>query len=363
MRRFEIGEVESVLTEYSDAQLLMVHIKSTGERANAFNYVSLTGRANAGDVVLLNVCAVRLGLGTGGYHFVVANMTNPTNAEMMQGHIVKMRYSPHQVNVLSVEAQESRHHELFRECHSIDGMPVIVGQLHSMLAPAAAGFKAILGMESRVAYVMTDSAALPMAFSELVRVLKDKRIVDVTITTGQAFGGDIESVNIFTGLIAARHVANADLAIVTPGPGHVGTATKFGFSGIEVGWAAEIASAISGIPIFIPRVSFAEGRMRHFGLSHHTITVLTYATNVPITVCFHSCGGDERRLIEAQIDAAGIRQRHQVVWEDGTPGIELSKSISLPLASMGRGYEDDPQYFLTAAASGVYAAKLLKFNR
>lgn len=359
MGRFEIGKVESVLVEHSDAQLLKVHINSTGESANAFNYIALTGRANVGDIVLLNVSAVRLGLGTGGYHFVVANMTNPTGVKMTHGHIMKMRYSPHQVNVLSVEAQESEHHELLRDCQSVDGMPVVIGQLHSMLAAAAAGFKAICGMESKVAYVMTDSAALPIAFSDLVRELKASGIIDVTITTGQAFGGDIESVNIFTGLIAAKHVANADLAIVTPGPGHVGTATKFGFSGIEVGWVAEIANAINGIPILIPRVSFAEGRERHFGLSHHTITVLTCATNVPVTVCFHSCEGDWRRLIEMQLDAAGIIGRHRIVWEDGTPGIELAKRLSLPLLSMGRSYDDDPQYFLTASAAGVYAAKLL----
>ncbi|MCS7253283.1 MAG: DUF3866 family protein [Armatimonadota bacterium] len=358
MRRFEIGEVEGILAEHSDAQVLAVRINSTGECENAFNYIALTGRAMIGDAVLLNTCAIKLGLGTGGYHFVVANLTHPTDVEMLQGHIVKMRYSPHQINTLSVEAQESEYHELVKACESIDGMPVIVGQLHSMLVAAAAGFKATYGMDSKVAYVMTDSAALLLAFSDLVRVLKSKGIIDVTITTGQAFGGDIESVNIFTGLIAARHIADADLAIVTPGPGHVGTATKFGFSGIEVGWAVEIANALNGATIFIPRVSFAESRGRHLGLSHHTITVLTYATNVSVTICFHDCAGDERGLLEMQLDATGIRQRHRIVWEDGTPGIELAKRLSLPLMSMGRSYEDDPQYFLTASAAGVYAAKL-----
>lgn len=360
MRRFEIGRVENVIAEYDDAQVLMVRIESTGEQGSAFNYVALTGRASIGDDVLLNVSAVRLRLGTGGYHFVVSNLTRPTNVEMPFGHIMKMRYSPHQLNVLCAEAQESEHHELMKECNSLEGMPVVVGELHSMVAPAAAGFKAAAGSEAKVAYVMTDSAALSIAFSELIRASKAKGIIDVTITTAQAFGGDIESVNIFSGLLAARLIAKADLAIVTPGPGHVGTATKFGFSGIEMGWVVEAAAALNGIPIFIPRVSFAERRGRHFGLSHHTITTLTYAVNVCATLCFHECSGHERELLENQLDGCGIKQRHSVVWEDGSMGVELARRLSLPLISMGRGYEDDPYYFLTASAAGVFAAKLLK---
>ncbi|MFA4044117.1 MAG: hypothetical protein HZRFUVUK_000900 [Candidatus Fervidibacterota bacterium] len=357
MRRLEVGVVTNILAEHPDMQLLEVLVKA--EKENAINYVSLTGRASVGDEVLLNVIAVRLGLGTGGYHFVVANLTSPTAVSPSRGHIMKMRYSPHQINVLSADAQESEYHQVLKDTDTINGMPVLVGELHSMLAPASAGFKAIAGEGSRVVYIMTDSAALPIAFSELVRELKLKGFVDATITIGQAFGGDAECVNIFTALLTARHILGASVAIVTPGPGHVGTATKFGFSGVEVAWMLEAVKALHGKPILMPRVSFSEKRSRHFGISHHTITVLTRIMNVSTTVCFHNYSGDERKYVEEQIRINRIAEHHEIVWEDGTLGIELALSHDLTLKSMGRRFEDDPQYFLTASAGGVYAAKLL----
>jgi len=361
MKRFEVGVVTNILTEHPDIQLLEVLVKAG--RETAINYVALTGKASVGDEVLLNVIAVRLGLGTGGYHFVVANLTSPTAVPSSHGHIMKMRYSPHQINVMSADAQESEYHQVLKDADSINGMPVLVGELHSMLAPASAGFKATLGEESNVVYIMTDSAALPIAFSELVRELKSKGFVDATITIGQAFGGDVECVNIFTALLTAKHILNASVAIVTPGPGHVGTATKFGFSGVEAGWMLEAVKALHGEPILIPRVSFSEKRSRHFGISHHTVTVLTRITNVRATVCFHNFDGDERKYVEGQIKSNRIAEHHNIVWEDGTHGIELALSHNLTLRSMGRRFEDDPQYFLTASASGVYAAKLLIEHR
>ena len=61
-------------------------------------------------------------------------------------------------------------------------MPVLVGQLHSQVAPAAAGL--FLAGKRRVAYVMTDAAALPLAFSHLVRDLKAAHLIQATLTCG-----------------------------------------------------------------------------------------------------------------------------------------------------------------------------------
>ena len=82
---------------------------------------------------------------------------------------------------------------------------------------------------------MTDGAGLPLALSDLVADLRDRELLDATVTCGHAFGGDYEAVSIFSALAVARHVAAADVAVVAMGPGIVGTNTRLGFTGMEVG--------------------------------------------------------------------------------------------------------------------------------
>ena len=86
------------------------------------------------------------------------------------GHIIKGRYLPCQQAVLTLEEQEKYAAVWERD---LEGLPVLVGQLHSQIAPAAAGLS--LSGRSRVAYIMTDAAALPLAFSRLVRDLKCRK--------------------------------------------------------------------------------------------------------------------------------------------------------------------------------------------
>ena len=117
---------------------------------------------------------------------------------------------------------------------------------------------------------MTDGAGLPLALSDLVAELRDRELVDATVTYGHAFGGDYEAVSIFSALAVARHVAGADVAVVAMGPGIVGTNTRLGFSGMEVGPILDAAVALGGLPIACLRVSFADPRARHHGLSHHS---------------------------------------------------------------------------------------------
>src|SRR6266536_1247508 len=48
-------------------------------------------------------------------------------------------------------------------------------------------------------------------------------------------GVDMEAVTVHTGLLAARRVLQAELAIVSQGHGNLGTGTKWGFSGVACG--------------------------------------------------------------------------------------------------------------------------------
>src|SRR4028119_2239575 len=65
------------------------------------------------------------------------------------------------------------------------GAPVIVGNLHSQIAPAAAGVKAARA-DARVAYVMTDAAAPPLGLSRPVRGLRPAELLDGPLTARPA---------------------------------------------------------------------------------------------------------------------------------------------------------------------------------
>lgn len=353
------GRVESI-NAYRDGTL-EIAVDIDGIKGKAIVYTELTGEVSVGDEVLLNTTAVAKSLGTGGYHYVMANLSTPTSNETTNaGHIVKARYTPVQHTVLSVEEDDSPHQEKIKNFESLNLMPVVIGQLHSQLAPSAAAVKRLSRNRAKVVYIMPDSAALPLSFSRLAHELKNKSLIDTTITVGQAFGGEYEAVNIYTALIAAKEVINADVAIVCPGPGNVGTGTTYGFSSIEQGEIVNAVNILGGSAIAIARISYADPRPRHQGLSHHTLTSLG---NVAMTKCILALPMmDQMRLlaVQEQINHSAIAYKHKVRIMDGTPGIIELQEKGIKMASMGRGYEEDSEFFLSASAAGAAAVDLLK---
>jgi len=353
MMDFYQGSVLEVISRRPGIAKLMVETERGLEKA--INYDLLTGTVNPGDKVVLNTTAVNLNLGTGGYHFVLSNLTNTRRDSMQPGHIMKLRYTPCQLKVLSVEEESSPYHGLMKSADSINGMPVVLGLLHSMLPYAAAGAKAV-NPKLRIIYIMTDGGALPLSLSDLVPQLRDNGLLDGTITAGNSFGGDLEAVNIYTGLIAARLALGGDLAIVTIGPGVVGTGTRFGFSGLGQADIINAVNKLKGRPFVIPRVSFGDARRRHRGISHHTNTVLDLACT-PATVVFPLLDKEDlmeelRREITQKISS-----QHTIREIPGAPAHELLKKKGIAVTSMGRGFEDDPAFFLAAGAAGMMAAK------
>lgn len=315
----------------------------------------LTGSVAAGDPVVVNTTAVELGLGTGGWHFVHWNLARDTWSEPGPGHIMKLRYTSLQADVGSTE--EHLDAEL-GEVTSIDGLPVIAAALHSQL-PAIAVTIRELRPDARIVYVMTDGAALPIALSDVVAELRDRNLLDATITCGHAFGGDYEAVSLFSALAIARHVALADVAIVVMGPGIVGTDTRLGFTGIEVGSVLNAAAGLGGRPIACVRASGADPRERHRGISHHTITALTVATQsrVEIPIPALEPGGEDLR---ASLIDTGIDARHDVITIEIPNVFELLERHGLRIRSMGRPAFDDPILFQCAAAAG--AASVTSFR-
>jgi hypothetical protein len=339
---------------WRDALELTVAVPDDGD-VRALAYPSVVGTPEIGDDVLLNTTAWAQMLGTGGYALVVAVPDRLPPDPSTPGHLVKARYSPLQVTVQGVDEQDTAHHQTIADADDIGGMPVVVADLHSALPAILIGMLAT-DPDLRVAYVMTDGGALPAGFSRILGALS-KSLAGV-ITVGQAFGGDLEAVTVHTGLLAARHVLGADLAIVTQGPGNLGTGTAWGFSGVAAGEACNAVAVLGGQAIGALRISDADPRPRHRGVSHHSLTAFGRVALGGVTlIAPRGLSSDLGGQVDE--DLASQPQRNPVVWVD-TDGLDVALGLSpVPLRTMGRGYPEERAYFLAAAAAGRYAALAL----
>ena len=327
----------------------------------ALAYTDLVGRPRPGDRVLLNVSALQRGLGTGGLALIVAVPDRlPADQKARPGHIVKARYTPLQTMVLGVDEQESPHHNVLRTATGIDGLPVIMADLHSALPAILAGLR-LAKPRVRAVYVMTDGGALPIAFSRTVGGLAQAGWLAGTITVGQAFGGDLEAVNVHTGLLAAAHVLHADVAIVTQGPGNLGTDSPWGYSGVASGEAINATAVLGGRAIASPRVSQADERERHRGISHHSLTTFGRVAMTPADLPVPLLDGPLglRVLAQARQLAADTAGRLTVREVDISGLADALSATPVRLSTMGRTLAQDQAAFLTAAAAGRFAATLL----
>jgi hypothetical protein len=341
---------------------MLVALDGEDHPVPALAYPLLVGPVGPGERVLVNTTAVELGLGTGGMHFVVAVLRQEDLSAPERGRIMKLRYTPHQVNVLTAEEPGSPYREAMEAAEGLDGTPVVWVPLHSMLGPVAAG--AVAAGAGRVVYVMTDGAALAAPLSRLAAALRDTGLVASVISSGQAFGGDIECVNVFSGLLAARHVALADVIVVGDGPGNTGTATTWGASVLASAMSMNAAAILGGRPVAALRVSFADGRDRHRPVSHHSITALGRVAMIPVHVAVPSIEDPGRReSVWAELKIAGLESRHQLVETTGQPALDLLESEGIRTESMGRGIADDPEFFLAAGAAGVLAGRMAARDR
>jgi hypothetical protein len=362
----------------------MVTVRGVPIRALA--YPALVGSPRVGDRVLLNVTALEAGLGTGGYALVVAIPDRLPDDPDISGHIMKSRYTPLQVMTASADEQGSESHELLESADSLDGMPVVVADLHSALPAILAGLRSSFGTRAaaatrgddppyppagatrgddppyrpeglpRVAYVMTDGGALPAWFSRTIAGLREAGWLAATITTGQSFGGDLEAVTVHSGLLTARHAVGADVAIVTQGPGNLGTGTKWGYSGVAAGEAVNAAAVLDGRPVASLRVSFADPRERHQGVSHHSLTAYGQVALAGADVVVPAL--QEPQAARVASDVAPLAARHRLITVPVNGLEEALRASPVALSTMGRSLDEDLEYFLAAAAAGAHAARL-----
>ena len=342
-----------------------------GLQVRAVAYEALTGVPVAGERVRLEVSALDRALGTGGHAMVSARLDALPADPPREGHLVKARYMPDQVMVTGVDEQGTTHHGLLSQPIGdldLEGMPVVVADLHSSLPAVLAGLRSPDGArQPRVVYVMTDGGALPLAYSRLVAALSEAGWLAGTVTAGQAWGGDIEAVSIHNALLAARHVLHADAAIVIQGPGNLGTETPWGFSGVACGDAVNAIATLGGRPVACLRVSQADARPRHLGISHHSMTaygrVALAGADVVVPLLEGVLGAQVRREAEVLCEPRPGAAQHRLVEVPVDGLMELLRAAEaetgVKLSTMRRGLDEDTAAFIAAAAAGRHVRRIL----
>ncbi len=237
-------------------------------------------------------------------------------------------------------------------------MPVVVAELHSQMAVVAESL-ALLGARRdkspKVVFVMTDGGALPASFSNLVRDLKARDVLSAAVTCGHAFGGDLEAVSVYSGLLAAKHVCDADVIVSSIGPGVVGTSTPFGTTALQQGQTLNAAAALEAAAVAVVRLSFSDERRRHRGLSHHSSTCLATVTLPEVSVPLPRLRRERMQRILAQMRDHSICEKHGVTVVDSEDILRGLREKGLEVTTMGRDSEQDPAFFLACCAAGRFA--------
>ncbi len=344
------------------AEPLVVEI--AGERRPAWADTVLLGEMREGDEVVLNVAALDLELGSGGFDVVHVNLTRGLGSGRSshgapgdaggEPHVIKLNYTSLQHPVVPVEEQVDQDEEsksvrfipAMREkgtpIQGTRGIRALILPLHGHLAPAAwAATQASPGI--RVGYVQTAGGALPGSLSRDVAELRERGLLCGHVTAGPAYGGEHEALSTVGALDAAVSLG-WDAVLVGPGPGIIGSDTALGHGGMAALDSAHAALSLRLPTLISPRLSSSDPRERHRGLSHHTRTVLglllaSVDVAVPegedeITAALKEAGGERHHLRSASID------------------LDAYAASGLPTTTMGRSLVDDPLFFAAPLAAG-----------
>lgn len=357
MIRTRIGTVITTCTGRRGVEECVVECE--GRQVPALNVFAALGPLVPGERVLLNTTAVDLQLGTGGFHFVMARLASEPTEAPGPGHTMKLRYTPWQVRVTSVEERSGTDHASLKQAATLDGVPVVVCGLHSQALAALIGAS---GCSATSAYVVNDAGALPAGLSRSLDDLSAAGIRPVVITAGHAFGGDLEAVNVHSALLAARHVVGAGLIVVSMGPGVTGTGTLMGHSEIRQGEDINAAAALGATVLAVPRLSDADSRPRHLGVSHHTLAVLGVVTLAPALVIMPHASAPTRSVWLGQMEPWDISRRHRLIWLDPSPALQLLGRFPVALRTMGRDVDQEPHFFAAATLAGMTAATIAEVN-
>jgi hypothetical protein len=323
-------------------------VEVEGEQRAAWADTTLLGEMHEGDDVVVNVVALDLGLGSGGFDVVHVNLTRGLNSPSAPSdeHVIKLNYTSLQHPVDPIELPERLMDPGGTKGAPEGGdepIPVLVLPLHGHLAPAAwAASQVLPGV--KVGYVQTAGGALPASLSRDVAELRKRGLLCGHITAAPAYGGEHEAISVAGALDAAARKLEWDAVIAGPGPGIIGSDSRLGHGGMAALDTAHASLAL-GLPTLLsPRLSSADPRERHRPVSHHTLTVMQLllgGVGVPVPAT-------EPVPIAVLATAAGWRHRLREAPTDPR-GYEAS---GLPIRTMGRTLAEDPLFFAAALASG-----------
>jgi hypothetical protein len=109
------------------------------------------------------------------------------------------------------------------------------------------------------------------------------------------------------------------------------------------------------------RLSAADRRSRHRGVSHHSLTVLGRLALARAAVAVPELADPElAALVDRQLAEAGVAGRHDLRRVATPDPAKLLAAWDLEVTSMGRGPEEDPVFFAAAAAAGTLAGQLAR---
>ena len=339
-----------------------------GARRPAIADVGLVGRCEPGDRVVINVAALDLGLGSGGFDVVHVNLTRGLDARAgAEARVMKLNYTSLQHAVAPVEDAEPLPGPIER--------PTAVLALHGQLAPLAWAFAAA-SPDARLGYVQTAGGALPGSRSEDVRELRGRGLLAAHITAGAAFGGEAEAMSVAGALRHGLCDLGWDAAVVGPGPGIVGSASVLGHGGMAALENLHTALALGCPTLAVARMSSADERPRHRGLSHHTSTVLdlllapaSALRRAPATLVLAGGAPEEEQAAPvaqdgqplAHVASEGARPsriaRHD--WRRAPVDLPGYAASGLQTRTMGRAIAEDPLFFAAALAAGPVLAELM----
>lgn len=336
-----------------------LEIEVDGERRRAWADDVLLGEMREGDEVVVNVAALDLGLGSGGFDVVHVNLTRGLEGDAEgDAHVMKLNYTPLQHPVRPVERPiawfesrpgddkgttergEGESGRVMDDIHpKVATIPVAVLPLHGHLAPVAwAAAQAATGL--KVGYVQTGGGALPGSLSRDVRQLRERGLLAGHITAAPAYGGEHEALSVVGALDAAGEL-DWDAVLAGPGPGIIGSDTAYGHGGMAALDNAHAALSL-GLPTLIsPRLSSTDPRDRHRGLSHHTRTVLELLL-APVDVAVPEG--------ETEIASSLEGSEHRIHFAQ--PDLDSYAASGLPTTTMGRSLSEDPLFFAAPLSAG-----------
>jgi Protein of unknown function (DUF3866) len=342
--------------------------EAPGHRRAAIADIGLLGHCEPGDELIVNVEALDLGLGSGGFDIVHVNLTRGLEAAGTPGaNVMKLNYTSLQHAVAPVEQAEL-------------GLPlerpVGVLALHGQLAPVAWAF-AQAAPQLRLGFVQSEGGALPGGHSRTLRELRERGLLAGQITAGAAFGGESEAITTAGALHHGLRALGWDAAICGPGPGIVGSGSALGHGGLAALDSAHAALALGAPTLLVPRMSSGDERARHRGISHHTLTVLELLLE-PVTVALpagmrspvgtelraglgavfgdNSAPARPRAALALDVERPARITRHD--WRRASVDLPAYAASRLPASTMGRSLAEDPLFFGAALAGGAALAEL-----